>query len=141
LVIEVVGLPFVERPPLHDQAGCGRRVCLHALRSCTAVDVGIKDGGNKAGSALEAIVGENGSRLSAGHAGFPVVVGSIAWAGLGIRQSSGAGHSLDDFGRRRGDGCPLLYLRIGVEGNILAVVGLRVVGLLGGTGLTDSCFG
>lgn len=82
LVVEVIGLPLIQRPPLHDQVVSCRRVCLHFLRSGAAEDVCIENGGLKAGSALESVVGKDGSWVWAGDAGLPIKIGYIDWAGL-----------------------------------------------------------
>lgn len=82
LVVEVVGFPLIQRPPLHDQVVRCRRVCLHFLRSGAAEDVGIENGGLKAGSALEAVVGKDGSWVWAGDAGLAIEIGYIDGAGL-----------------------------------------------------------
>jgi hypothetical protein len=84
LVIEIVGLPLVERTSLEDQVWSCNEVGLHTLRTGATVDIGIEDSWYQTGSAPHAVIGKNWSLFRAGNTRLAIKVWNTIWTNFSV---------------------------------------------------------
>lgn len=139
LIVIVINSPLVQRSSIENKRWRSRRVCLHFLRSCAAIDIWIKNCRCDTASTLRTIIRVNRLWARTLYTLFSCKIWHLGWARAWVKILRCCIYIFENIGRRTTNRSPKFIVRIWIKQNRLTVKGYTIVYLIWWTCLTIFC--